>query len=93
VGTTLPALTKIVTETGKARGQSIVGLSVAERLGMIASDDELSALAEAFFIPPSFDLQAALGGILFRELDNSQFMNSVRRDVISRNILPSLRSR
>jgi hypothetical protein len=66
---------------------------VAERLGMIASDDELSALAEAFFIPPSFDLQAALGGILFRELDNSQFMNSVRRDVISRNILPSLRSR
>jgi len=93
VGTTLPALTKIVTEAGKARGQSIVGLSVAERIGMIATDDELSALAEAFFIPPSFDLQAALGGILFRELDNSQFMNSVRRDVIGRNILPSLRFR
>lgn len=91
-----PALVKIVLAQSLARGQSVIGLDFSERIPMIASDAELSALAErAFANPPdpSFDPQQELAAILMRAADNAQVVTSAREDLLTKGVFPSLTSK
>jgi purine nucleosidase len=90
------ALVKLILEQSLARGQSVVGLTNGERIAMIASDAELSALAElAFAFPPdpNFNLQWALGAILMRDPDNARAVTAVAESLLSKSVLPDLRAR
>jgi inosine-uridine nucleoside N-ribohydrolase len=90
------ALVKLILEQSLARGQSVVGLTNGERISMIASDEELSALAElAFAFPPdpNFNLQWALGAILMREPDNARAVTAVAQNLLDKSVLPDLRAR
>ena len=59
------------------RGQTVVALSMQEKLSTIADDAELSALADQAMMDPNFDLYAALGAILYRQPDNAQVVMKV----------------
>ena len=59
------------------RGQTIVALTMQEKISTIADDTELSALADQALIDPNFDLFAALGAILMRQPDNAQVVMKV----------------
>ena len=48
LGTAESALVKVVTEPSLARGQTVIGLTLNERVSMIASDAEFSQLAQVF---------------------------------------------
>ena len=61
----------------QTRGQTIIALSMQERLSTIADDDELSALADQAMTDPNFDLYAALAEILYRQPDNAQVVMKV----------------
>ena len=99
IGAVQPALVKLVLAEGPTRGQSVVGLSIAERVAMIATDAELSALAErAFYLlatVPNFDfrlyLQSELGAILVRESDNVQWLATAPNNLLTKTLLPALR--
>ncbi|MBK8047312.1 MAG: nucleoside hydrolase [Anaerolineales bacterium] len=93
IGALQSSLVQMVLDEGKARGQSIIGLSVAERVAMIADDAELSGLADrAFAYPPdpNFDMQAELGAILAREPDNGLLVGAVPQNLLSRTVVPDL---
>ncbi len=75
--TSQSGLVVVQTPDGPARGQTIIALTMADRLSLIASDAELSAIADQAYSDPSFDLQAALGAILFRQPDNAQIVLTV----------------
>jgi hypothetical protein len=72
----------VQTPDGVARGQTIFGLSFGERISMLASDAELSAIADQVFSNPNFDLNAALGAILFRQPDNAQVILNLDDDKV-----------
>jgi inosine-uridine nucleoside N-ribohydrolase len=59
------------------RGQTVVALSMQEKLSTIADDAELSGLADQAMQNPDFDLYAALGAILYRQPDNAQVVMKV----------------
>lgn len=61
----------------KTRGQTVVALSMQEKITTIADDAELSALADQAMTDPYFDLYAALGAILMRQPDNAQAVMKV----------------
>jgi purine nucleosidase len=61
----------------KTRGQTIVALTMQEKISTIADDTELSALADQAMADPNFDLYAALGAILYRQPDNAQVVMQV----------------
>ena len=61
----------------KTRGQTVVALTMQEKLSTIADDAELSALADQAMTDPNFDLYAALGAILYRQPDNAQVVMKV----------------
>lgn len=82
-GTAQSALTKIELEGKLTRGESVIGLSVAERVAMIAPDRVLSDMAERTFSDPSFNLQNALFGILMSEPDNTQVYMTVKPDLLA----------
>ncbi|MGC1375497.1 MAG: nucleoside hydrolase [Anaerolineales bacterium] len=65
-------LVMVQTQDGIARGQTIFGFSMGEHLSMLASDAELSAIAGQAYSNPNFDMNAALGAILYRQPDNAQ---------------------
>jgi inosine-uridine nucleoside N-ribohydrolase len=77
LGTAQTSLVMVQTPDGVARGQTIIGFSLGEHVSMLASDAELSAIADDAFSNPNFDLFAALGPILFRRPDNSQTIMTV----------------
>lgn len=87
------ALVRVLLEGGLARGQSIVGLTAGERVTMLATDAELSALAErAFASPPdpNFNLQQEMGAILMRAADHAQVVTSVDGALLTQTVLPDL---
>jgi purine nucleosidase len=98
VGTRMPALVKMVLEPNRtpglepsgARGQSIMGLNPGEQATMIASDAELSALAERAFTDPNFNFQAELGAILMREPANAQVVVSVPPNLLTKTVFRDL---
>jgi inosine-uridine nucleoside N-ribohydrolase len=59
------------------RGQTVVALSMQEKISTIADDAELSALADQAMADPTFDLYAALGAILMSQPDNAQVVMKV----------------
>lgn len=60
-----------------ARGQTIIGLTMNERITMIATDAELSEIAFKVFTDPAFDFAAALGSILFSRPDNAMVVTDI----------------
>ncbi len=60
------------------RGQSIMGLTVPEKIPMIANDVELSDLAQRAFTEPGFNLEMELGLILQRAPDNATVILDIR---------------
>ena len=59
------------------RGQTVVALTMQEKITTIADDAELSALADQAMTDPNFDLYAALAEILMRQPDNAQVVMKV----------------
>ncbi len=59
------------------RGQTVVALTMQEKLSTIADDAELSALVDQAMTDPNFDLYAALAEILMRQPDNAQVVMKV----------------
>jgi inosine-uridine nucleoside N-ribohydrolase len=82
LGTAQSALVKVVTEPSLARGQTVIGLNLNERLSMIASDAELNRLAEQAIADPTFNLPAALDAISAREPDNAQLVTDIKEQRI-----------
>lgn len=91
IGTTESSLVQMVLAAGQTRGESVIALSVSERVAMIADDAELSALAERAFTDPNFNLQYELVSILIREPDNAQMLTGVPANLLTRFVLSSLR--
>jgi purine nucleosidase len=92
-GTQAPALVEVMAEQGLARGQTLVGLTAGERITMIASDHELSTLAErAFANPPdpNFNFQQELGAILMSTPDNAQAVMSASVTLLIDVVFPDL---
>jgi inosine-uridine nucleoside N-ribohydrolase len=71
------ALLQVITDEGKARGQTIIGRALGQRLPMIAGSKELGDMAERAVGDPSFNLQAELGAILVRQPDNAQVITEL----------------
>lgn len=78
LGTATAGLVDVATDSGLTRGQTVMGLTAAQKLTMIASDEELSALADRMFSDPTFDLNQAMGAILMRRPDNARVVLEVR---------------
>jgi inosine-uridine nucleoside N-ribohydrolase len=91
LGTAESALVKMVTEPSLARGQTIIGLNLMERLSMIASPEELSELAVQAMTDPGFDLMLAVFEILSREPDNGQVLLDVRERQMRMTFMRALR--
>ncbi len=64
------------------RGQTIIGLTVAEKVPMIANDIQLSDLAERAFTEPGFDLALEIGLILASEPDNTNMILDIREQTM-----------
>ncbi len=90
LGTPQSGLVIVQTPDGVTRGQTIIGLTIPERIQMIATDSELSAIADQAFSDPNFNLQAALGAILARQPDNAQVILTVDTDKIKSRLLNAL---
>ncbi|NJN55838.1 MAG: nucleoside hydrolase [Anaerolineae bacterium] len=74
-----PALVKIMPGGVKnpqrlVRGQSIIGLNMAQKVPMIAAEAELNELALRTFTEPGFNLETELDRILEREPDNAHII-------------------
>jgi purine nucleosidase len=76
LATTEDALVKIITDQSLARGQTIVALSFIERLTLIASDAELSALVDRYLNDPQ-RLFAEFVAIVNREPANVQWAAAI----------------
>jgi inosine-uridine nucleoside N-ribohydrolase len=83
LGTAQSALVFVQTPDGVARGQTIIGLTIPDRIQMLSTDAELSAIADAVFSDPFFDLNGALFAILSRQPDNAQVILEVKASKIS----------
>lgn len=92
-GMRTPALVKMVLQDSMARGESIIGLTAGEKVTMIATDQELSAMAELAFTDPNFDMGAALGGILMSEPDNAIAVTSAPADLLTKTVFPDLKAK
>ncbi len=72
------------------RGQTVVALTMQEKISAIADDTELSALADQAMADPNFDLYTALGAILMRQPDNAQVVMKVDALKVKANWLKAL---
>jgi purine nucleosidase len=80
LGTAQSALVKPLAGEGipeMVRGQTIIGITLNERITMIASDAELSAIAYNIYNTPGYDLDSALFEILSREPDNALVVTDI----------------
>lgn len=67
-----------------ARGISVIGFDISEKIPMIANDYVLSQLAYRAFTEPGFDLQAELGLILMSEPDNATIVTDIHERAMHR---------
>lgn len=84
------ALVKAITDSRLARGQTIIGTTFTDRLTMVASDRELSRLAERVLNDSNFNLVAAIAAILAREPDNAQVVLDVDGKEMQRRLIRTL---
>lgn len=89
LGTAQSAFVRVVTSS-LARGETIIGLTLTERVSMIASDAELSRLADQVFSDPTFNLVAALGEIVAREPDNARLVTDIEEQRMRELFLSTL---
>jgi inosine-uridine nucleoside N-ribohydrolase len=89
-GTEQSALVYVQTPDGVTRGQTVMGLTIPERMSMIADDAELSYIAVQAFSDPNFDMNAAMGEILSRQPDNASVVLEVNSTSIVRALMNSL---
>ena len=59
------------------RGQTIIGLTLNERITMIADDAQLSDIAFRVYTDPDFNLELELGNILFSQPDNAVVVTDI----------------
>jgi purine nucleosidase len=90
LGTAQSALVYVQTPDGVTRGQTVMGLTIPERMSMIADDAELSAIALQVFTDPNFDMNAAMGDILSRQPDNAGVVLDVNSAAIVRIFMNAL---
>ena len=90
LATSRPALVKVITHDGLARGQTIIGYDLTERVTMIAPDEELGALARRALQDPTFDFAAHLQAILAREPANADVVTAVAADSMRRLFLETI---
>lgn len=84
------SLVQVIVENGPIRGKTLIAITLNERVQLLATDEELSAIAEAVFFDPSFDLAAALGAILARQPDNALAVFDLREQPVRRMLLRDL---
>ena len=95
-GTSQSALVEVLAGPGipeVARGQTIIGLTVNERITMIATDAELSAIAFQVFTDPTFDFGAALYNILVSRPDNAMVVTDINARQMHNIFIQGLRVR
>lgn len=88
-GTAQSALVNVISATDLTRGQTVIATELADRITAIASEAELSALAEQAFLP-GFDFNAALAEILARQPDNASVILDVEEKQMVRLLEKSL---
>lgn len=67
---TTPSLVRVELVGALTRGKTVIASTFSEHVQTIATDAELSAIADQAASDPSFDVAAALGAIVAREPDN-----------------------
>ena len=85
------SLVKIVKDEGLAFGQTIMGSDFGEVIPMIASDAELSALADRAFTEPGFDLETELFMLFVSEPMNAKTVFRIRDNTMERRFMRDLR--
>ncbi len=80
--TSQSGLIVVQTPDGPARGQTIIAFSMGDHLSLLASDAELSTIADEVYSDPTFNLQQALANILARKPDNAQVVLNVNSNRI-----------
>lgn len=95
VGVRQSALVRVVLDSALARGQTMIALSLSERIAVLANDNDWADLAtQTFFTPdPNFNLDAALAAILWRASDNALISLAVADDLLTKTVMPDLRAR
>ena len=75
------------------RGQTIIGMTLNERITMIASDADLSAIAYNIYNTPGYDLDSAIFEILSREQDNALVVTDIEAHRMHNLFLQDLRGK
>jgi inosine-uridine nucleoside N-ribohydrolase len=83
LGTAASSLVDVATDAELTRGQTVIASDPNSKIGMIADDVELSALADRIF-EPGFDINAAIFEILSRRPDNAQVVADVKGPAMAR---------
>nr|PZN26381.1 MAG: hypothetical protein DIU80_13465 [Chloroflexota bacterium] len=76
LGTAVPALLRVITQPGYAFGQTIIGATPADRLRLIAGDEELNNLVDEA-LTNGRDLTSLLREVQSREPDNALVVRDV----------------
>ncbi|MEN9938905.1 MAG: hypothetical protein RLZZ387_5484 [Chloroflexota bacterium] len=84
LGTPQSALVDVSADQALTRGQTVIGLTMQQRVTMIASDEQMSALADQLFTVPGFDFSMALYQILMQRPDNAQVVLEVKGRAMAR---------
>jgi inosine-uridine nucleoside N-ribohydrolase len=84
LGTASTGLVDVAKSEELTRGQTVIALTLGQRLAMIAGDAQLSLLADQLFSVPGFDLNQALGLILAQRPDNARVVLEVRGRAMAR---------
>lgn len=100
LGTATTALVKVELRPESVRGQTVIGLSVPERVTMIVDDRELSRIAQAAYNPPlnlggvlipnPLFLDDAIAAILAREPDNVTLVTGLEVELMRGLFLATL---
>lgn len=95
-GTSQSALVNVLAGPGipeVARGQTIIGLTLNERITMIVTDTVLSDIALRVFTDPELNLETELGNIFFSQPDNAVVLTDIDARRMRAIFLQGLRAR
>lgn len=71
------ALIDVETTSTLTRGVTVIALTTNERIGLIATDEQLSSFADSAFSDPTFHIQTAIGQLLLSRPDNALFVTNI----------------
>lgn len=84
------AFVKIVTEQSPARGQSIIGITMREKLPMVVDDKELNALFNQALSEPDFNWDAAWSTISTGKPENAKIVLDIQQQSMHANFMRGL---